>query len=107
MFSLMLHPRLKTFCHVSSLIVHEQGKAIVEKYDNKPLFLMFIKCHSHLHPLAEFERGIVDQGVEKDRSLDIFEMTNNTSEPTMKLIIRELLIFMRYQVDVKDIKCPL
>lgn len=39
--------------------------------------------------MAEFEKGIVGQGVEEDRSLDIFEMTNNTSEPTMKLIIRE------------------
>jgi len=34
MFSLMLDPRLKTFCLVSSLIGHEQGKAIVEEYDN-------------------------------------------------------------------------
>jgi hypothetical protein len=106
-FSLMLDPRFKTFCLVSSLIVHEQGKAIVEKYDDKPLFPMFIKCHSHLHPLAKSERGIIDKGVEEDRSFDIFEMTNNTSEPTMKLIIREILIFMRYQVDVKDIKFPL
>jgi len=65
---------------------------------------MFIECHYHLHSLAESERGIVDQGVEEDRNLDIFEMTNNITEPTMKLIIKELLIFMRYQVDVKDIK---
>ncbi len=107
MFFFMLDPRFKTFCLVSSLIVYEQGKAIVEKYDNKPLFPMFIKCHFHLHPLAESERGIVDQGVEEDRNLDIFEITNNTSEPTMKLIIKELLIFMCYQMDVKDIKCPL
>ncbi len=34
MFSLMLDPRLKTLCLVSSLIGHEQGKAIVEEYDN-------------------------------------------------------------------------
>jgi hypothetical protein len=34
---------------------------------------MFLKCHYHLHPLAESKRGLVDQGVEKDNSLDIFE----------------------------------
>ncbi len=64
----MLDPRLKTFCLVSSLIVHEQGKDIVEKYYSKPLFLMFIKCYSHLHHLAKSERGIVDQGVEEDKN---------------------------------------
>jgi len=44
--------------------------------------------------------GVVDQRVEKNKSLDIFEMTANTSEPTTKLINRDLLIFKRYQVDV-------
>jgi hypothetical protein len=34
-------------------------------------------------------------------------MTTSTSEPTMELVNRELLIFKRYQMDVKDIKCPL
>jgi hypothetical protein len=58
-----------------------------------------------LHPLAE--RCVVDQRVEKDSNLDIFKMTISTSEPTTKLINRKLLIFKRYQVDVKDMKCPL
>jgi hypothetical protein len=41
-------------------------------------------------------------------SLDIFEMTTNISESTMKLINKKaLLIFKHYQVDVKDIKCSL
>jgi hypothetical protein len=57
--------------------------------------------------LAEFERGIVNQTIEKDNNLDIFEMTTNTSEPTTKLINKELLIFKHYQVDVRTIKCPL
>jgi hypothetical protein len=39
--------------------------------------------------------------------LDIFEQTISTSEPTKELIKRELLIFKRYQLDVKNIKCPL
>jgi hypothetical protein len=38
MFSLMLDPRFKTFHLVSSLIGHEQGKAIVEEHDTKLCF---------------------------------------------------------------------
>jgi hypothetical protein len=34
-------------------------------------------------------------------------MTINTNEPTIVLVNNELLIFRHYQVDVKDIKCPL
>jgi hypothetical protein len=34
-------------------------------------------------------------------------MTINTNESTMILVNNELLIFTHYQVDVKDIKCPL
>jgi hypothetical protein len=43
MFSLMLDPRFKTFCLVSSFIGHEQGKAIVEEYDKQSLFPMLLK----------------------------------------------------------------
>jgi energy-converting hydrogenase A subunit M len=68
---------------------------------------MLLKCYYHLHPLVESKRGVVDQKVEEDMSLDIFEMITNTSEPSMKLINKELLIFKCYQVDVKNIKCPM
>jgi hypothetical protein len=81
-FFKMLDPRFKTFCLVSSFIDCEQGKAIVEEYDKKSLFPMFLKCYYHLHPLVESERGVVDQRVEEDMSLDIFEMTASTNEPT-------------------------
>jgi len=36
--------------------------------------------------LVEFERGVVDQRVEDDRSLDIFEMTTNTRELAMESV---------------------
>jgi hypothetical protein len=49
---------------------------------------MLVKCHYHLHPLVEFENGIVDQGVEKDNSLNICKMTVG-----MDLINRKLLFF--------------
>jgi hypothetical protein len=80
MFSLMLDLRLKKNCLVFSLIGHEQGKAIVEEYDKKSLFPMLLKCYYHLHPLVESERGVVDQRVEEDMSLDIFEMTTQMSQ---------------------------
>ncbi len=76
----MLDPKFKTICLVSSLIGYEQGKGILEQYDKKNWFLMFLKCHSQLHPLVEFEKGVVDRKVEKDSILDIFEMIANISE---------------------------
>jgi hypothetical protein len=51
--------------------------------------------------------GVVNQRVEEDMSLDIFEMIASTSEPLMELVNKELLIFRCYQVDVINIKCPL
>jgi hypothetical protein len=72
----------------------------------KSLFPMHLKCFYHLHPLVEFERGVVEQKVEEDKNLDIFEMTTSISELVTNLVNRELLIFRHYQVDFKDIKCP-
>jgi hypothetical protein len=66
---------------------------------------MFFKCHYYLQPLVKLERGVVDQRIEKDNNLNIFEMTTNTIKPTMELINKELLIFRHYQMEVKDIKC--
>jgi hypothetical protein len=48
--------------------------------------------------LVESRRGVVDQRVEEDKNFDIFEMIANISEPTTKLVNRELLIFRHYQV---------
>ncbi len=60
-----------------------------------------------MHPLVGYERDVVDERVEEDMSLNIFEMTTSTSEPTMELVNSEFLFFRNYQVDVKNIKCPL
>jgi hypothetical protein len=100
MLSLMLDLRLKTFRLVSSLIGHQQVKAINEKYDKKSLFPMLLKCYYHLHPFVESKKGVVDQRVEEDKSLDIFEMTTIRSEPTTKLVNREHLIFRHYQMSI-------
>ncbi len=59
---------------------------------------MLVKCHEHLHPLVRLDRNCDDQ--------DIFEQTASTSEP-LKELVKKLLIFRRYKLGVKDIKCPL
>jgi hypothetical protein len=38
--------------------------------------------------------------------LDIFEETASISEPAKEIVKRELLVFRKYQLDVKDIKRP-
>jgi hypothetical protein len=43
----------------------------------------------------------------EDSSLDIFEMTTNTSELVVELVNKKLLIFKRFQVNPKEIKCLL
>ncbi len=70
-------------------------------------FFMLIKCYYRLHLLIEFKRGVVDQRVEEEMSLDIFEIIIDTSELAIELVNKELLIFRCYQVNVKNIKCPL
>jgi hypothetical protein len=43
----------------------------------------------------------------EETNLDFFEMTINTIEPVIELVNKKLLIFKRFQVDPKEIKCPL
>jgi hypothetical protein len=107
MIPLMLNPMFKSLCMMSSFVGREQGVVLVEEYDKKILYLMLVKCHEHLHPLVRLDRNCVDQDIfEQDCNLDIFEQTINTSEPIEKLV-KEFLVFKRYELDVKDIKCVL
>jgi hypothetical protein len=59
--------------------------AIVEEYDRKSLFLMLLKFHQHLHPLSKIENSF-DYKIDKDNSLDIFEMVANTNELAKELV---------------------
>ncbi len=69
---------------------------------------MLVKCHEHLHPLVRSETSSANQNIfDQDCSLDIFEQTSSTNEPIEELVKKELLIFRRYQLHVKDMKCPL
>ncbi len=108
MISLMLDPRFKSLPIVSSFVGKEQGVALVKEYDRKTLYPMLMKCHEHLHPLVRLDMNCANQNLfQQDYSLDIFEQTTNTNEPVKEFMNRELLVFRKYQLDVKDIKCPL
>jgi hypothetical protein len=56
---MLINLRVKNFHLVSPYIVCE-GVVIVEEYDKKNLYPMFIKCHNHLHHVLEYEVGCVD-----------------------------------------------
>jgi hypothetical protein len=43
----------------------------------------------------------------EESNLDIFDMFAGTIDPTKEEVNKELQMFTRFQVDVKDIKCPL
>jgi hypothetical protein len=47
----------------------------------------------------------IDESVDENCNLDIFKMTTNINELMKKLVNRKLLIFKRFQMNVKDIKC--
>jgi hypothetical protein len=50
---------------------------------------------------------LLTKGVGDDNNLDIFQMTSRNTKPTKKLVKKVLLVFRHYQMDVKEIKCPL
>ncbi len=50
---------------------------------------------------------VTNMEIDEESSLNIFEMFVTTNEPTKELMNKELHMFGRFQLDVKDIKCPL
>jgi len=55
-----------------------------------------MKCYYHLHQSIEFDNDFVDQRVDDDNNLDIFQMTSENTKPTTELVKRKLLIFQHY-----------
>jgi hypothetical protein len=106
MLPLMLDPRFKSFHLVSSFVSQEEGISIVNEYDKRTLYLMFLKWYHHLHPMIE-SIGRGDQTIDEDCSWDLFQQIASISKPAKELVTRELLIFRHYQVDPIDIMCPL
>jgi hypothetical protein len=74
----MLNLKFKNLCFISSYIVSE-GVAVVEKYDNRSLYPMFIKCHHHLHLVLKSKVDCANPTIEENHSLDIFKQTTNTN----------------------------
>jgi hypothetical protein len=72
MFSLMLDPRFKNLCLISSFVAQEEGVSIMVEYDRIILYPMLFKCYHHLHPMKKIV-GCVDQTCDEDSSLDIFQ----------------------------------
>ncbi len=101
MYFLLLDPRFKTFILCPHLLVMSKVKQLLKNMTKK-IVSYASQMSLSLHPLLEFERGVVDQKVEEKNNLDIFEMTTSTSEPTTKLTNKYY-----YQVDVKDINWSL
>ncbi len=67
---------------------------------------MLLKCYHIFHPMAKFGLAVYMQ-IDDKNSLDIFEMFTKINEPTKEVVNKELLMFKRFQVGVKNIKCPL
>jgi hypothetical protein len=106
MQALMLDPRFKSLIFVSnSFIGRELGVAIATKFDRKFLYsILFLKPYHHLHPCFKIESSFVNN-FNEDNSLDIFDMVTNTNELIKKLLNKKLMIFRRFQMDAKYIKC--
>jgi hypothetical protein len=103
----MLDPQFKSLCLVSSFVGREQRISIVEKYDWNFLQLMLLKCYHHLHHVSNCDVESTLHKSYENNNVDIFEMTISISEQVTKLVNREFLTFMRFQVDPKKIKCRL
>jgi hypothetical protein len=56
--------------------------------------------------MIEFVRCVNQIGAENS-SLDIFQQTPSTNDPSKELVTKVLLIFKHYHIDPKDIKCLL
>ncbi len=63
MVFLMLDPRFKSLCVISSFVGREKGVALVGEYDRKSLYSMLVKCHKHFHLLVRLDRNCVDQNI--------------------------------------------
>jgi hypothetical protein len=91
-FSLMLDPQFKKLHLVSSFVGHEQNIYIVEKYDQKSLQPMLLKCYHHLHLVEKYDVESIEHISYEYSNLDIFEMTISTNEPVAELVNKKLLI---------------
>ncbi len=72
MLYLMLDLIFKSLHLISSFVGQEEGVRIVNGYDGRTLYFMFLKCHHHLHQMTK-SIGCVNQAGDEDFSVDIFQ----------------------------------
>jgi len=68
MLSLKIKFRFKVLYLISSLIGCVKDVTIIEEYDKNSLYLMFLKCHHHLHPLVESKSDFVNQRFDENHN---------------------------------------
>jgi len=100
----MFDPKFKSFCFVSSYVGKKQGVSIVHQYDKRMLYPILVKSNNHLHLVENVVFGFANQDAYRGCGLNIFQMNSNNIRTTKEIVTRELLDFVRFHVDVKDIK---
>jgi len=93
---LMLDPRFKGLCLMSFDVGREQRIFIVEEYDAKTLYPMFLKCYHYLHLMGESEFSDATDHEDYDYRLDIFQTTASSNELQKKLMTKELLTLEKF-----------
>ncbi len=53
--------------------------SIVEEYDRITLYPMLVKLYNHLHPIVDGGSSFANHEADKDRGLDIFQMTRSNT----------------------------
>ncbi len=81
----------------------EEGVNIIEQYDRQSLYPMPLKCYYYLFLMEKSKVECANQIKDVKFDLNFFEQNPITNEPTTKLISKEMLIFMCYQVDSKEL----
>jgi len=90
-----------------SFIGCELRAAIATQFDRKFIYyILLLKFNHHLDPLFKIESSFVNKSNE-DNSLDIFEMVTYTHKLIKEHVNKKLMIFHKFQMDGKDIKCLL
>ncbi len=71
---------------------------VVDQRVKKDIFLCFLNVIVICIFWLNMKMCVVNQRIEEDNNLDIFEITTNIAKLAMELINKELLIFRHYQV---------
>ncbi len=64
----------------------------MDEYDKRTLYPKLLKCYHHLHPMIK-SIGYVNQTCDENFSLDIFQHTTSTSEPSKEICHQGIIDF--------------